>query len=285
MKNPVDIWMEEAETKWLHPLLAHVEACFESTFLPSHDHSHHLRVWKACRYLLMRIARFRDDLDPALVEGVLVSALFHDAGMSQSTKSDHGILGKEMCREYFRVNRSLRPDRWEEILEAIERHDQKTGEIYPGLSADSPPDILGILSLADDLEALGIIGIYRYTEIYLARGIPPAELGVRVLTNATERFRNIAAAFENTPVNMKKIRNRYLELVDFFDGYNQQWIAGHRTDEVSWGHLGVVRSIRELCLEKKVRPEQISGVSGRKTTFIPDFFTRLHDELEKKNSY
>ena len=39
-------------------------------------------------------------------------------------------------------------------------------------------DLLTILSVSDDLDAFGYIGIYRYTEIYLTRGIDPEKIGI-----------------------------------------------------------------------------------------------------------
>ena len=175
----IDAWIGKAEERWLHPLLGHVESCFQPTFLPSHDHTHHLRVWKTGRQLLKEIAWIREDLDPGLVEGLLIASLFHDAGMHRSTGPDHGKWSRELCAEYFRNEPQPHPARWEEILDAIERHDLKTPEIYPELSSPAPPAILGLLSVADDLEAFGIIGIYRYIEIYLARRTPLSELGIR----------------------------------------------------------------------------------------------------------
>ena len=38
-------------------------------------------------------------------------------------------------------------------------------------------NLLTILSVADDLDAFGFIGIYRYSEIYLTRGIDPEKIG------------------------------------------------------------------------------------------------------------
>ena len=284
-KTEIDAWIGKAEERWLHPLLGHVESCFQPTFLPSHDHTHHLRVWKTGSRLLREIAWIREDLDPGLVEGLLIASLFHDAGMHRSTGPDHGKWSRELCAEYFRNEPQPHPARWEEILDAIERHDLKTPEVYPELSSSAPPGILGLLSLADDLEAFGIIGIYRYIEIYLARRTPLAELGIRVLANASARYSHLRRAFGDTSLSAGNYREKYNELVDFFDGYNQQWVAGWgHTRLVHWGHQGVVRAIVELVLEKRIHPEQLHPVSDRNTTFVSGFFKRLHDEMETESN-
>ena len=46
-----------------------------------------------------------------------------------------------------------------------------TEKIY--LRRQDRNDLLTVLSVADDLDAFGFTGIYRYSEIYLTRGINP----------------------------------------------------------------------------------------------------------------
>ncbi len=38
-------------------------------------------------------------------------------------------------------------------------------------------DLLTVLSVADDLDAFGFAGIYRYSEIYLMTGYKPQSIG------------------------------------------------------------------------------------------------------------
>ena len=162
-------------------LYSNAAQLFQNTTLPSHDHTHHMRVWNLGKSLLRELSSFNSGCDYSLVEGVLIATFFHDLGMIYSTREDHGKLGGDLCQSWFSKWNKVLPERFQEIVRAIELHDQKNVQIYASFRREYPPDILGILSVADDLEAMGTIGIYRYAEIYLQRGIPMEELGVRII--------------------------------------------------------------------------------------------------------
>ena len=74
-------------------LYENAKALFPDNLLPSHDHTHHMRVWNLCKVLLNEIATFNSRMDQSLVEGVLIAAFFHDLGMATSTREDHGKRG------------------------------------------------------------------------------------------------------------------------------------------------------------------------------------------------
>ena len=102
------------------------------------------------------------------------------------------------------------------MLEAIKNHDRKD---YPG---ENESVLLTILSVADDLDAFGYTGIYRYSEIYLTRGIPLSVLGLLVKQNAFRRFDNLVNHFGFSEELIKKHEKRYLILDNFFNEYNKQ---------------------------------------------------------------
>ena len=54
-------------------------------------------------------------------------------------------------------------------------HDDKEGPARTLAQAGEQTGILTVLSIADDLDAMGVIGIYRYIEIYLKRNIHLSE--------------------------------------------------------------------------------------------------------------
>ena len=287
MKDPLDIWIGQAEKTWLELLNNHVEDLFSDTFLPSHDHTHHRRVWHNCRKILKVHLKDNPKLDPSLVEGVMIAAFFHDTGMVRSTSMEHGLLGKEICRSFFRErerkNNLAPPVRYLEILEAIEKHDSKDPQIYSGIQPDKNPEILGILSVADDLEAMGLIGIYRYSEIYLKRGITMADLGVSILKNSTERYRNISQGCSFCVGLREEFRQAYDILVSFFEMYNQQLLATPSPDSTLTGHLGVINHIRRLSVEGRTRPENFLAQTGsvNRSSIITGYLTELNNELEK----
>lgn len=261
----------------------HAQELFSGTFLPSHDHTHHRRVWHICRNLLRELDDIKVPMDQSLVEGILIAAYFHDLGMIRSPRADHGVLGRAGCEEYFSGNGLKPPFRFREILDAIELHDLKEKKNRERFRTGKPPGILDILSVADDLEALGVIGIYRYSEIYLKRRIPLKELGVRILGNASSRFKNISEACALLPVLMNACVAQYDELVTFFDCYNQQLLTVTGDRDVFDGHVGIVNYIRSLTTEGDTEPGDIVRAIGRenRSVVVRDYFTLLKNELDK----
>ena len=246
----IEIWIDLAEATWLDALYDNAKTVFQDNSLPSHDHTHHLRVWNLCKTLLREIATFNSRIDPYLVEGTLIAAFFHDLGMASSMREDHGGLGSKLCLKWFRDTGRVWPERKEEILRAIELHDRKDRQIYKSFLPDNPPEILGILSVADDLEALGTIGIYRYAEIYLMRGIPLEELGTRILENVRIRFEKLSDGCRLCEGLVEKSRKEYDELCSFFEQYKLQLLTVSKADAVSSGPLGVINYIRRQGLDK-----------------------------------
>jgi len=254
LSGEIDIWIRQAEEDWLDLLVAHAEECFRATWLPSHDQSHHLRVWNIGKALLRELSGYNSTIDPSLIEGVLIASLFHDIGMASSTREDHGRLGKEQCESWFQRAGRKEPARMEEILDAIELHDIKDKRVYASFRPDSPPEILGILSVADDLEAMGTIGIYRYAEIYLKRNILLEELGTRVLENARSRFENLSEGCRMCHQLIETYRRQYDELGHFFEQYQRQLEGTSNAEAVRTGSLGVINYIRTLGLLQQVSP-------------------------------
>lgn len=254
-------------------LYAYAKKLSRTVVLPSHDHTHHLRVWNLCKLLLLEISSFNSKMDQSMVEGVLIAAFFHDLGMFSSIREDHGRLSREICELWFRESGQEEPERYTEILKAIEFHDRKEEQIYDSFQPDKWPEILGILSVADDLEALGIIGIYRYAEIYLMRDIPMEELGSRILENVRSRFEKIEEGCRLCPDLLEAYRKQYKDLYKFYSEYNLQLKNTSNSYQVSSGPLGVINYIRSQGLDV--------GALGEPGDSLKEFFTKLEHELEQ----
>jgi len=280
-----DIWIKRAENLWLQSLYANAEELFRSSFLPSHDHSHHLRVWNIAKQLLLELADTGHALSSSLVEGVLIACFFHDLGMVQSTRVDHGLLGKDLCQSWFSEGGRKAPPSMDRILYAIEMHDRKEARYYSDPESADSPGIIGILAVADDLEAMGVIGIYRYAEIYLQRGISLEELGKRILLNASQRFSNLTSSGK-FPHMIQIYREQYDELIHFFTQYNLQVEQIEQAEKAEEGQLGVINYIRIRSMEKKVRPEELSSLAEKegKDVMLREFFRRLRKELQNARS-
>jgi len=274
-----------AEEKWLDLVRPHTAKLFSDTFIPSHDHGHHQRVWNICKELLIKLNRYDSVAEQDLVEGILLAAWFHDTGMAKESGIRHGALGREMFESFISSTIQREPLRYREALAAIEYHDTKDRSAYPDLNPGTPPGILGILSIADDLDALGNIGIYRYVEIYLKRGISIRELGTKILVNVQKRFRNIQESCAALPRLTDPYKESYHIVEEFFKLYKQQLMIENEAEMVSCGQLGIVNLIRRFSIESEIRPENFKNQpeisSGGE--IVKKYFNTLYDELEFAN--
>jgi hypothetical protein len=130
---------------------------------------------------------------------------------------------------------------------------------------------------------MGVIGIYRYAEIYLQRGIPLENLGDRILENAEKRFLNLTSSCQCTKV-IGEYRKQFDELTRFFNLYNKQLQKVDQHNAVLEGELGVINYIRTHGMAKKVRPENLCRIAEESGAerLITRFFCRLKNELEKE---
>lgn len=271
MNTELKIWIDQAESTWRKDLYDHAKNLFQSCSLPSHDHTHHLRVWNLSKLLLEELSTFSSGLNQSLVEGALIAAFFHDLGMATSTQEDHGHLSRMNCERWFLDSSRQLPERFDEILQAIELHDMKEEKIYKSFQPDTPPQILGILSVADDLEALGIIGIFRYAEIYLLRDIPMEELGKRILNNVQARFEKIKKGCRLCLNLLATYQEQYSELRHFYEAYELQLSLTARAGEEKDGPLGVINYIRKHGLDHTFLDQTADDVQ--------DYFRKLDYEL------
>lgn len=204
--------IQQAEQKMLEPLYKFCESIFADNKIPSHNHTHHLRVWEYAKEILYALD-FSTEVNYNMVESCLIASLFHDTGFTKTTNENHGIESRGICIKYFEDNYLSKPDNFEEILSAIEKHDDKEYK----LNDNAPNTILSILCNADDLDAFGKIGIIRYTEIYLLRGINLNELPNLVITNLDKRFMNFKKTYKSFSDLYVKHKSRYLTTRSFFE--------------------------------------------------------------------
>jgi len=281
LEKEIDIWISQAESSWLNLLSTYAEKLFSNTFLPSHDHTHHQRVWNICKSLLREISHLNAKLDPSLVEGILIAAWFHDLGMAESTREDHGKLSRQLCEKWFQEEGNPIPYLFTEILNAIELHDNKKEMVYSAIQFNQRPGILSILSIADDLEAFGTIGIYRYAEIYLKRSINLSELGSCILENAAGRYENLLKSCSVCQVLIKEHQEQFKILRDFFQEYNRQVLKHIQYNSLFTGPMGVINYIRTLGIDDHVRPEYLAKMIAQEDETVKDYFKTLSYELDQ----
>jgi HD superfamily phosphodiesterase len=199
-----------AGQKFIHALEEFFKSVYDDNKLPSHGIDHHRRVWRYARELLHFINLEEEITDSRFIEKLIIACYLHDIGMAVDKGDSHGRNSRLLCEKFFRENNMSLPD-YQDVLEAVENHDNK--EYF---DSSSPNKLLLLLSVADDLDAFGHIGIYRYIEIYQARGIQPDKIGPMILENAARRFKNFESIFGRFPGLIEKHRKRYLVLESFF---------------------------------------------------------------------
>ena len=84
-----------AEEKWLNQLNAFCKKSFSKTNIPSHDHTHHLRVWEYSKEI---ISVLNPDTETSidLVESCLIASLFHDIGLVKNLDGNHGLRSRKI---------------------------------------------------------------------------------------------------------------------------------------------------------------------------------------------
>lgn len=203
-----------AELRFQKPLEQFFKSVYDEKSLCSHGIDHHRRVWKYAKELLNYVKI--EVNDPLFVQKLLIACYLHDIGMAIDPGTRHGIHSRELCKQFLRQNK-LRESDFSDVLLAIENHDNK---VYTDSAEDDI--LLTILSVADDLDAFGNIGINRYMEIYLLRGIEPNKIGDLIIENAGKRFNHFLRIFGENPELLSKYRKEYEILKDFFVNYNKQ---------------------------------------------------------------
>ena len=89
-KTDIENILTKTEERWLKILYHAIKSEFIKHPLPSHDHTHHHRVWLFAKELLKALSDGGYDVDSTLAEKAIISAFFHDVGMTVTHKSSHG---------------------------------------------------------------------------------------------------------------------------------------------------------------------------------------------------
>lgn len=185
------------ENIWLSDLSSEVERIFSQTWLPSHDLLHHLRVWKFAKDLLSAYSNSGYEFSADFIEALVLAVFFHDTGLSVTSDERHGLEGKLFAEKYMKDKVSLTENLQNELFQAIILHDDKN--YANGQTIESKPGIYRILTLADDLDALGCLGLLRYLEIYWKRGISKKLILSEIERNLISRFKFLSQQLNFDP--------------------------------------------------------------------------------------
>ena len=272
--------IESAEKQYLQILEDFFISIYNEKTLSSHGIEHHRRVWNYSKELLKILQLKSTMLASRLPAELIIACYMHDIGMSVDPGIKHGRYSRELCCRFLSKNQLPLGD-WKIVLEAIENHDNKD---YAGIN--SMNEVLQVLSVADDLDAFGYIGIFRYSEIYLTRGTDPKKIGYLILENAGKRFENFINTFGYNIELAKKHQNRYTILDDFFSNYNDQLPYYHFGTKNPSGYCGVVETF-VLMINNKIELEEIYLHSKKYMVdpIILWYFSELKKELSAFKIY
>jgi len=266
--------IDSAELQFKQILEEYFVSVFDENLLFSHGLNHHCRVWNYAKELIILAAENSPVIEPDLPEKLIIATYLHDAGMSVDQGIRHGIHSRDLCLRFFRTY-NLDENMYPDVLQAIENHDNKE---YQETAGD--PELLTLLSVADDLDAYGYAGIYRYSEIYLKRGLAPSGIGSLIRENAAKRFGNFRSKYESSGEFFEKHKKRYELLDNFFSEYNSQiedykFGSGH-----PHGYPGIIEVFIDILNDRREQKE----VFGNPEAFSYDnimssYFKGLNNEL------
>ncbi len=206
-------YISAAEAKYKSRLTDECRKLFIASPMPSHDHLHHIRVWNNAALILEKLYESGILTDPLMAEKAIIAAFFHDTGLTKTPDAEHGKQSRLICEEYLSGTELTEKDK-EEILDAVERHDDKD---YP--AASDPASLAAIISVADDIDAFGCTGISRYAEIYSLRGIPVNEMAEKIIANATSRLNHLSETYKSFPDLVENQRKRASTLMTYYKNF------------------------------------------------------------------
>jgi len=246
-----DSLIQQVEQQWLQPLYEYVRTEFSKTWLPSHDHTHHLRVWTFAKDLAEALQREGRQFSKTQLEQLIIAVFFHDTGLTRTLDASHGKESREICKKFLEKHASMPAEGLQEILDAVEKHDDKSypQRIHHGKKL--PVDLLTMLAVCDDLDAFGAIGVFRYLEIYVRRGIAMESLAGKAIENLEKRFINLSSHYGKLEGFIQEQEKRCRYTLDFFRALDKQI----RQDHGLWaekGPVAVVNILLEKVLHKKI---------------------------------
>jgi hypothetical protein len=266
--------IESAERQFRQILEEFFISVYDEKSLPSHGIEHHRRVWNNAKEILLLCYSKKENTQADFITRLIIACYLHDIGMSVDPGFRHGIHSRDLTVKFLTAN-NLKLIEFSDLLDTVENHDKKD---YNGIREVT--DLLTILSVADDLEAFGYTGIYRYSEIYLTRNIEPLVLGEKIIENAEKRFKHFKETFGEYTELFQKHHDRYKILTGFFNEYNRQAVSYEFNCISPKGYCGVI----ELFIKMNKEKTGITDIIKEQNRFKNDevifwFFNGLKSEV------
>lgn len=270
----VELSILSAENSFIPALEEFFSSVYDESSLPSHGIDHHRRVWNYAKELLIYILQKEEITDPDFVEKLLIACYLHDIGMAVDPGERHGVHSRRLCEQFLTtINRDLSD--YQDVLAAIDNHDNKE---YRGSQTNNK--LLLILSVADDLDAFGYTGIYRYLEICISRENDQVEVGNHILENVQKRYNNFILSFGYADELVQTQKIRFNIIRNFFMNYNRSVSSYSFSGSNPYGYCGIYEIIFKMQAEKKIVKDWLKEpVNFLNDEIITDFFRGLIKEL------
>ena len=266
--------VDNAEREFRYILEEFFTDVYDESYPSSHNIEHHRRVWKYAKELLPYYIKINPSVSIDLPQKLTIACFLHDIGMSIDPGVRHGHHSRNLCEQFLKENHLKETD-YNDVLSAIEYHDEKEYNF-----SDSENYILKILSVADDLDAFGFIGIFRYTEIYLMRKSSIFQIGKIIRDNARGRFENFRNTFVSSVELVRKHEERFRILDDFFTEYNlnvPHYEFGNMEPE---GYCGIIDIINNMIKQRSDYSDLTSvSMINHKDPVIKWFFKGLNEDI------
>lgn len=270
--------ISQIEEQHLFRLYSDVKNLFNGQHLPSHDENHHLRVWLHCRGLFTELTRVGVSITYQLIENALIACMFHDSGMVDEIGEKHGALGVKYCKQYLQSIGFADEQRTQQICNAIELHDQKNNQRGGFQSFDDMLNLDRLVATADDLDSIGYIGVFRYIEIYLKRGIAKDKMPVKASTNLRRRITNFLTGYSSFSNYCEKQTQRAAVTMNFFMSLSLLIAQDVKMEGTS---LEVYNIFSQMIVDEGQSLEQVIDFVLKNVTssYTLQFFSRLQKEL------
>ncbi len=257
-----------AENQFKQILEGFFISVYNEKTLPSHGLEHHRRVWRTAKELVLSLAEKNIIKDPQFISSLIIASYMHDLGMVTDHGPTHGRYSHELCKKFLAQYNLMESD-FPGLADAIINHDNKDYSMPDGINLRT------LLSVADDLDAFGFIGIYRYIEIYSLRGVKSRELASKVRENARRRYIHFEELFGAENELIIKHAKRYHILDDFFSNYDLQLNKGERYT----GYLKVAEILSDLVKNKTDLGSLAAEYEKSGDEVTEQFFGALKSEL------
>ena len=283
MKN-LSQQIKKVENKWQNILYRFCLEKFKQVNIPSHDHLHHYRVWLFARKLFHELQEQKIKINDNDIEKAIIAIFFHDIGLTFNPDQNHGKKSREICELFIKENKEKNIIGQGEILDAIDKHDDKK---YKGITyrKEFNISVLSTLSICDDLDAFGYIGVLRYAEIYIIRNIPVINLAKNVLKNLESRYANFISICSGLDEFLTEQTKRYYLTKDFYNNLEDHLKYNKYSPDIIYGPTGVINYFIKYVINKNLPLLKMADhvLTLSRDKYIYRFFSLLKEEIESFN--